>query len=83
MGQQRRQFSPEFKADAIGRCDRRAGRSPRLPGSWASAAKSDPGDAKVLADLVRTDRHNHRQVAGGSDLADAARILARAHQSMI
>ena len=25
-----------------------------------SGAKSDPGDAKVLADLVRTDRHNHR-----------------------
>jgi transposase len=23
-----------------------------------SGAKSDPGDAKVLADLVRTDRHN-------------------------
>jgi hypothetical protein len=29
-----------------------------------SGAKSDPGDAKVLADLVRTDRHNHREVAG-------------------
>jgi hypothetical protein len=28
-----------------------------------SRAKSDPGDAKVLADLVRTDRQNHRQVA--------------------
>ena len=27
-----------------------------------SGAKSDPGDAKVLADLVRTDRHNHREV---------------------
>ena len=25
-------------------------------------AKSDAGDAKMLADLVRTDRHNHRQV---------------------
>ena len=31
-----------------------------------SGAKSDPGDAKVLADLVRTDRHNHRPVAGES-----------------
>ena len=29
-----------------------------------SGAKSDRGDAKVLADLVRTDRHNHRPVAG-------------------
>ena len=27
-----------------------------------SGAKSDPGDAKVLADMVRTDRHNHRPV---------------------
>ena len=25
-----------------------------------SGAKSDAGDAKVLADMVRTDRHNHR-----------------------
>ena len=46
-------------------------------------AKSDRGDAKVLADLVRTDRHNHRPVAGDSDLAEAIRVLARAHQSAI
>jgi len=38
-----------------------------------SGAKSDPGDAKVLADLVRTDRHNHRQVAGDSELAEAVK----------
>jgi hypothetical protein len=31
-----------------------------------SRAKSDPGDARVLADLVRTDRHLHRPVAGDS-----------------
>jgi transposase len=48
-----------------------------------SGAKSDPGDAKVLADLVRTDRHNHRPVVPDSDLAEAVRVLARAHQSMI
>jgi transposase len=48
-----------------------------------SGAKSDPGDAKVLADLVRTDRHVHRQVAGDSDLAEAVKLLARAHQSAI
>jgi hypothetical protein len=35
------------------------------------------------ADMVRTDRHNRRPVAGDSDLAGAARILARAHQPMI
>ncbi len=32
-----------------------------------SGAKSDPGDAKVLADLARTDGHNHRPIAGDSD----------------
>jgi Transposase/Transposase IS116/IS110/IS902 family len=48
-----------------------------------SGAKSDRGDAKVLADLVRTDRHNHRQVAGDSDLVEAVKVLARAHQSAI
>jgi transposase len=48
-----------------------------------SGAKSDPGDAKVLADLVRTDRHNHREVAGGTDLAEAIKVLARAHQSLV
>jgi hypothetical protein len=48
-----------------------------------SGAKSDPGDAKVLADLVRTDRHNHRPVAGDSELAEAIKVMARAHQSAI
>jgi transposase len=49
----------------------------------SSGAKSDRGDAKLLADLVRTDRHNHRQVAGDSQLAEAVKVLARAHQSLI
>jgi Transposase len=44
-----------------------------------SGAKSDPGDAKALADLVRTDRQNHREVAGDTDLAEAIKVLARAH----
>lgn len=48
-----------------------------------SGSKSDPGDAKVLADLVRTDRHNHREAAGDSENADAIKVLARAHQSAI
>ena len=48
-----------------------------------SGAKSDPGDAKVLAELARTDAHNHRPIAGDSDLAEAVKVLARAHQSMI
>jgi hypothetical protein len=48
-----------------------------------SGAKSDPGDAKVLADLVRTDRHNHRQVSGDSEVVEGIKILARAHQNAI
>src|SRR5256712_13727201 len=48
-----------------------------------SGAKSDPGDARVLADLVRTDRHNHRPVAGDSELAASLQVLARAHQNLI
>ena len=48
-----------------------------------SGAKSDPGDAKLLADLVRTDAHNHRPVAGDSDAADGLKVLARAHQNLI
>jgi transposase len=48
-----------------------------------SRAKSDPGDAKVLAELVRTDRQNHRPLAGDSELAEALKVLARAHQTLI
>ncbi|MGO8939442.1 MAG: IS110 family transposase [Mycobacterium sp.] len=48
-----------------------------------SGAKSDAGDAKVLADLVRTDRHNHRLIAGDSPDAEAIKVLARTHQSLI
>jgi transposase len=48
-----------------------------------SGAKSDAGDAKLLADLVRTDRHNHRRIAGDSAEAEAIKVLARAHQNLI
>jgi transposase len=48
-----------------------------------SGAKSDPGDAKVLADIVRTDRHNHRPIAGDTELAEAIKLLARAHQGFV
>ena len=48
-----------------------------------SGAKSDASDAKLLADLVRTDRHNHRLVAGDSPDAEAIKVLARTHQSLI
>lgn len=48
-----------------------------------SGAKSDPSDAKMLADVVRTDRHNHQLVADDSPLAEGIKVLARAHQSLI
>jgi transposase len=48
-----------------------------------SGAKSDAGDAKLLADLARTDRHNHRLVAGDSPDAEAIKVLARGHQNLI
>jgi transposase len=48
-----------------------------------SGAKSDLADAKLLADLVRTDRHNHRPIAGDSPQSEAIKVLARAHQSLI
>jgi transposase len=48
-----------------------------------SRAKSDRGDARVLAEVVRTDRHHHRPVAGDSPEVEALKALARAHQSLI
>ncbi|WP_188540673.1 IS110 family transposase, partial [Kocuria dechangensis] len=48
-----------------------------------SGTKSDPGDALVLAELVRTDRAHHRPVTGDSAMAEQAKVLARAHQSLI
>ena len=48
-----------------------------------SGAKSDAGDAHVLAEIVRLDREHHRPVAGDSELADAVKLLARAHQNAI
>jgi hypothetical protein len=48
-----------------------------------SGAKSDHGDAHVLAEIVRLDRAHHRPAAGDSVLAEQVRLAARAHQSMI
>jgi transposase len=49
----------------------------------SSGAKSDKGDALVLAEIVRTDRAHHRPVTGDSDLAEQVKVLARSHQSLI
>jgi len=48
-----------------------------------SGAKSDAGDAHILADMVRTDSHQLRPVAGDSDLAEAVKVVARAHKTLI
>jgi transposase len=48
-----------------------------------SGAKSDAGDAHTLADMVRTDAHQLRAVAGDSDLAEGIKVLARAHKTLI
>jgi transposase len=48
-----------------------------------SGAKSDAGDAEVLSDMVRTDRHHHRLVAADTPEVEALKVLARAHQSMV
>jgi transposase len=43
----------------------------------ASGAKSDAGDALVLAEIVRLDHAHHRQVAGDSPMVEAVKLLAR------
>jgi transposase len=48
-----------------------------------SGAKSDTADAHTLADMVRTDSHQLRQVAGDSELAEAIKVVARAHKTLI
>ncbi|WP_405559818.1 IS110 family transposase [Streptomyces sp. NBC_01180] len=45
-----------------------------------SRKKSDPGDALVLANILRTDMHAHRVLPDDSDLARAIAVLARAQQ---
>jgi transposase len=48
-----------------------------------SGAKSDAGDAHVLAEIVRLDRAHHRPVAGDSELGEAIKLVARSHQSLV
>ncbi|MCX5424960.1 IS110 family transposase [Streptomyces sp. NBC_00078] len=49
----------------------------------SSGAKSDRGDAHALADMVRIDRAQLRPVAGDSEQAQAVKVVARAHQTLI
>ena len=48
-----------------------------------SGAKSDPADAHTLADMVRTDSHQLRQVAVDSPEAEAVKVIARQHKTLI
>jgi hypothetical protein len=48
-----------------------------------SGAKSDAGDAHTLADMVRTDAHQLRAVAGDSALVEGIKVAARTHQNLI
>jgi hypothetical protein len=48
-----------------------------------SGAKSDPGDAHVLAEIVRLDRDHHRMLAGDSAQVEGLKMIARMHQTLI
>jgi Transposase/Transposase IS116/IS110/IS902 family len=48
-----------------------------------SGAKSDGGDAHMLADAVRTDAHQLRPAAGDSPQAEGIKVLARTHKTLI
>src|SRR6266545_3020479 len=48
-----------------------------------SGAKSDTGDAHVLADMFRTSRHQPRPAAGDSAQAEAVKVVTRAHKTLI
>src|SRR3954467_13105070 len=49
----------------------------------ASGAKSDRGDAHVLAEIVRLDRAHHRPLAGDSPEVEGLKLVARSHQAFI
>jgi len=48
-----------------------------------SGAKSDDGDRHMLADMVRTDSHQLRPAAGDTPEAEAIKVVARAHKTLI
>jgi len=48
-----------------------------------SGAKSDPGDAHVLAEIVRLDRAHHRPVAGDTAQVEGLKMIARMHQTLV
>jgi transposase len=47
-----------------------------------SGANSDAADAHTLADMVRTDSHQLRPVAGDTAQAQAVKVVTRAHKNL-
>jgi transposase len=48
-----------------------------------SGAKSDAADAHMLADMVRTDSHQLRPMAGDSAEGEAVKVVTRMHKTLI
>jgi transposase len=48
-----------------------------------SGAKSNAADAHMLADMVRTDSHQLRTVAGDTAGAEAVKVVTRTHKTLI
>jgi transposase len=48
-----------------------------------AGTKSDPGDARVLADILRTDAHRHRPLPAISEQGAVVKALARQHQEAV
>jgi hypothetical protein len=48
-----------------------------------AGGKSDRGDAVMLANILRTDRHVHRPLPADTELARAVKATARQHQEAI
>jgi transposase len=48
-----------------------------------SGAKSDAADAHMLADMVRTDSHQLRPIAGDTAESEAIKVVTRAHKTLI
>jgi transposase len=48
-----------------------------------SGAKSDPADAHMLADMVRTSAHQLRAVAADTADAEAVKVVSRMHKTLI
>ena len=58
-------------------------RPPVTGNDSVSGAKSDPADAHLLADMVRTKAHQLRPVARTATQAQAVKVVSRMHKTLI